>query len=477
MYSLLPAVVSGLFFSYGIYVLVAKGITRLSTIFFLHCLTTCFWQGILAVLFQTHDPLLAGFLVKIVYAFIIFLPTTLYHFFVEISDRQEEHRWVYLSYGLSVVLVGFDLASNLFVDGYYIYFWGYYPKAGMLHPLHLLQTAAIVYRGLHIVLRQERIAVSNQRIRLRICLASSFVYSFAAIDYVCNYGIAIYPLGAIFTALSLGLLSVAVTRYGLMSGLTVATSVAATIAHEIRTPLATIGLQSNALAQHLSHLYEGYQRAVSNGLIEAQIDSSVCESLIKIPQKINHQINRSNTMIDMMLASTRMEYLDTKEFAWHSARACTAEALDTYPFTARERAKVTFVTEEDFKFYGSESLFVFVIFNLLKNALYAIAAVNKGDICISISAGKTGHILRFTDTASGIPPSVLNRIFDTFYTTKQSAGTGIGLAFCQRVMKSFYGDMRCESVEGQYTTFTLSFTPGSTATGRKSLPLLSEHAA
>jgi two-component system, CAI-1 autoinducer sensor kinase/phosphatase CqsS len=477
MYSLLPALVSGLFFSYGVYVLIAKGITRLSAIFFLHCLTTCFWQGIWAVLFQTHDPQLAGFLVKIGYAFIIFLPTTLYHFFTEISERQKEHRWVYLSYGLAVVLVVFDLASNLFVDGYYVYFWGYYPKAGILHPLHLLQTAAIVCRGLYIIFRQERIAPSDQRIRLRICLASSLVYCFAAIDYVCNYGIAVYPLGAIFTALSLGLLSVAVTRYGLMSGLTVATSVAATIAHEIRTPLATIGLQSNALAQHLSHLYEGYQRAVSDGLIESQIDSSTRELLIKIPQKINHQINRSNTMIDMMLASARMEHLDTTDFAWHSAHTCTTEALDTYPFTALERAKVSLVTEKDFKFYGSESLFVFVIFNLLKNALYAIAAVNKGDICITISAGKMGHILRFTDTASGIPPSVLKRIFDTFYTTKQSAGAGIGLAFCQRAVKSFYGDMRCESVEGQYTTFTLDFTPGSKATGRKSLPLLSEQAA
>ena len=47
MYSLLPAFVSVLFFSYGIYVLIAKGFHKVSIIFFLHCITTFFWQGAL----------------------------------------------------------------------------------------------------------------------------------------------------------------------------------------------------------------------------------------------------------------------------------------------------------------------------------------------------------------------------------------------------------------------------------------------
>jgi two-component system, CAI-1 autoinducer sensor kinase/phosphatase CqsS len=459
MYSLLPALVSALFLSYGIYVFIAKGITRISSIFFVHCITTFFWQGTWAVLFQVQDPALANLFIKLGYLFIIFLPTTLYHFFAEISGRQQEQLWVYASYGLATLLAIFNLTSDLFVDGYYIYFWGYYPKAGALHPVHLLQTAVVVSRGLYIILLQERKAPSDQRIQLRICLASMLVYSFAAIDYFCNYGVSIYPLGAIFTALSLGLLSVAITRYGLMSGLTVATTVAATIAHEVRTPLSTISLQARAIEQHLPHLYEGYQRAVSAGLIDAQITPSVYEQIIKIPQKIDHQINRSNTMINMMLASARMEQLDTSNFAWHSIRSCITEALDTYPFTPQERAKVNFSAEEDFSFYGSEPLFIFVIFNLLKNALYAMKVVNRGDIHIEIAKENNAHICRFTDTASGIPPSVLKHIFETFYTTKQSAGAGIGLAFCQRAVKSFGGKMWCDSIEGKHTTFTLSFTP------------------
>jgi two-component system, CAI-1 autoinducer sensor kinase/phosphatase CqsS len=463
MYSLLPALVSGLFLGYGVYVLIAKGFHKVSIIFFLHCVTTFFWQGTWAVLFQVRDPELASFLIKFGYLFIIFLPTTLYHFFAALSGYPREKLWINLSYGFAIVLACFDVFTNLLIDGSYDYFWGLYPKAGMLHFLHLLQTAVVVCRGLHIILLQEKIAPSDQRIRLRICLASMLIYSFAAIDYLCNYGIAIYPLGAIFTAISLGLLSVAITRYGLMTSLNVATTVAATIAHEMRTPLATISMQANVISQHLPHIYEGYQRAVSNGLIEAQIGAVICEELMKIPGKIDHQVDRSNTMINMMLASASMEHIDARDFSWQSVGKCTQEAIETYPFATGEREKVDLVVENDFDFYGSETLFIFVIFNLLKNALYAIKAVRKGQITIYISRINNECILRFEDTASGMQPVVLKHIFDTFYTTKQSAGAGIGLAFCRRAVGAFGGHMYCRSVAGQYTTFYINFTPVSIA--------------
>jgi two-component system, CAI-1 autoinducer sensor kinase/phosphatase CqsS len=176
----------------------------------------------------------------------------------------------------------------------------------------------------------------------------------------------------------------------------------------------------------------------------------------------------------MMLASARMEHMDTSKFAWYSISGCVTDALDTYPFTPQERAKVSLITDGDFKFYGSETLFIFVIFNLLKNSLYAITAADRGDICINISAGKGSNALRFTDTASGISPKVLKLIFDTFYTTKQSAGAGIGLAYCRRAVKSFGGEMHCDSIEGQYTTFTLSFAPAEHSCQHKTQPLVAQ---
>lgn len=85
MYSILPAFVSALFLGFGVYVLLTEGLTRLSVPFALMCATTFFWQGTWAFLFQTSDPELSGVLVKVGYFFILFLPTTFYHFVTEVS--------------------------------------------------------------------------------------------------------------------------------------------------------------------------------------------------------------------------------------------------------------------------------------------------------------------------------------------------------------------------------------------------------
>jgi signal transduction histidine kinase len=144
-----------------------------------------------------------------------------------------------------------------------------------------------------------------------------------------------------------------------------------------------------------------------------------------------------------------------------------AEALETYPFGKGERDRVTVSVAGDFQFHGSNSLFVYVLFNLLKNSLYAMKAAGKGDIAIAIATGSSKNTLTFTDTASGIPAATVPRIFDAFFTTKKAAGAGIGLAFCRRVVRSFGGQMRCESVEGEWTRFSLEFpVPRATAESR-----------
>lgn len=453
MYSILPAIVSALFLGYGLYVVAAKGFTRVSTSFFVLCVTTFFWQATWAILFQVHDPRIATILVKLGYLLILFLPTSLYHFLAEISERRKERRWILISCATAAVLGILDIGTSWFVDGYYEYFWGYYPKAGPIHPVHVLQTVVVVTRGLYITFRQQQVAPPGRALQLRLCIASLLIYFFAAVDYLCNYGVEFYPPGAVFIAISLGLIAVAVTKYDLMSPVTIA----ATVAHEMRTPLASIRMQADALAQLLPELHKGYELAVAHGLCEPALHPAASRKLADLPRGIGHQVDRSNTVIDMMLASARTEQIDTSSFSAHSASACVAEALETYPFAKGERDRVSVSVTGDFEFYGSNSLFIYVLFNLLKNSLYALKAAGKGDIHIGIGTGSTANELTFTDTGTGIPAATVPRIFDAFFTTKKAAGAGIGLAFCRRVIRSFGGQMRCESVEGRYTTFALAF--------------------
>jgi two-component system, CAI-1 autoinducer sensor kinase/phosphatase CqsS len=453
MYSLLPALVSGLFLAYGIYVVAAKGINRITISFFVLCIATFFWQGTWAVLYQVEDAQAAAFLVKLGYFLILFLPTSLYHFLAEISSKRSEYRWIAASYGLSAVLAVLTLSSNWVIDGYYTYFWGYYPKAGLLHPLHVMQTTLVVSRGLFIAWQQQQNASSAQLARLRLCVSSVLIYFLAAIDYLCNYGFSFYPPGVVFIAISLSMLSFAVARHDLMKPF----AAAATIAHELRTPLATIRMQADFAAQQLPQLINSLRQAQAQGYVNSQDNTASQAFLENICQKIVMQVDRTNKMIDLILASSRMEHIDTSDFEWHPMQACVQETLDHYPFLQNERKHVRLLVEQDFDFYGSPALLNFVLSNLIKNSLYAMRAAEKGSIAITLAESPQGNTLRITDTASGIAKTVIGHIFDTYYSTKSSSGAGLGLPFCKQVLKAFGGQISCETLEGEYTTFILSF--------------------
>jgi two-component system sensor histidine kinase PilS (NtrC family) len=70
-------------------------------------------------------------------------------------------------------------------------------------------------------------------------------------------------------------------------------------------------------------------------------------------------------------------------------------------------------------------------------------------------AGPSGWVeLRFEDSGTGIPPDVLPRIFEPFYTTKER-GTGLGLATVHRIVESHGGAIEVASEPGRGTVFTV----------------------
>ncbi len=453
MNSLLPAIVAVVALSCGLFVIADKGFGRIGKSFLALCIGVFFWQVTWIFLLQIHDPQMARILVKLGYLLLLFLPTLLYQFLAEISERKEEHPWIWVSCGIATVLALIDLGAGLVTNGYYEYAWGFYPKAGPLHHVHLVHTSVVIARVLYIAWHQQSAASPDLRIRLRVCLASVFVLALGAVDYLCSYGVDFYPPGGAAVAICLAGLAVAVVRRDAMSPVTVA----ATVAHEMRTPLATIRMQANSLQQAMPDIRKLHELASAHGLLEAGTQVPDMQKLAKFAGGIIHQVDRSNVVIDLMLAASRMQRIDTSEFKHHSVHACVAEAVDGYPFQPRERDLVRVTVTKDFHFHGSDTLMVFVLFNLIKNSLYALKKAGKGSICIEVTADKEHCLLKFTDTGAGIPAATLPRIFQTFFTTKKSAGAGIGLAFCRQAITSFGGQMHCESVEGQYTTFILSF--------------------
>ena len=213
MYSLLPALVAIYFSLVGYYLWRnAYELQASHRAFLVLCITTFFWQATWAVLFQSTDALVSNALVRFGYLMILFLPTSLYQLLVELSDSPKDRHFVSASYLLSMLLGVLLLTTDLFITGYYEYFWGHYPKAGSLHWIHVAQTTMVVMRGLFLTITTARVADEPQKSILRCCTISGFIYFLAAIDYACNYGLEFYPPGIYFIAVSLTIIGYAMVK-------------------------------------------------------------------------------------------------------------------------------------------------------------------------------------------------------------------------------------------------------------------------
>jgi signal transduction histidine kinase/ActR/RegA family two-component response regulator len=110
-----------------------------------------------------------------------------------------------------------------------------------------------------------------------------------------------------------------------------------------------------------------------------------------------------------------------------------------------------------------------ILMNLCTNAAHALSAGGFIDVKVDThqidEALVTQHPhlqpgnyirLRVQDNGHGIPPEILERIFDPFFSTKAAAqGTGLGLAIVSRIVRTYHGAITVDSTPGTGTTFTV----------------------
>lgn len=102
-----------------------------------------------------------------------------------------------------------------------------------------------------------------------------------------------------------------------------------------------------------------------------------------------------------------------------------------------------------------------VVLNLLTNARQSMP--RGGRILVRIAPDPASGTVDLTvrDTGTGIPPEILPRIFDRYFSTKHGpdasgkGGTGVGLSACREILEAHQGRIRVESTVGVGTAFTL----------------------
>jgi signal transduction histidine kinase len=96
-----------------------------------------------------------------------------------------------------------------------------------------------------------------------------------------------------------------------------------------------------------------------------------------------------------------------------------------------------------------------VFLNIINNGIQAITI--QGTIKLTVKLDQNSVIIEISDTGSGIPSNNLEKIFKPFFSTKEyGKGTGLGLAFAERIIKEHKGNIQVKSTIGKGSTFTMS---------------------
>ncbi|NML47753.1 HAMP domain-containing histidine kinase [Ramlibacter sp. G-1-2-2] len=212
------------------------------------------------------------------------------------------------------------------------------------------------------------------------------------------------------------------------------------MAHELRTPLATMQLIGEAL------------RNETRDEMDAARVEMLSQRLTGLVRNMNHQIDMQITNARLMRLPIHTELVGASDLVH--------DALADYPFrSSRERESVVVRVHSDFRFRGSRSLFQQVIANLVKNALRSLAAastaIRPGDLLIEVGAQSNRGRIVFTDNGVGMDADLQANIFQPFFSTDRGTGHGLGLAFCQRVVQAASGSIRVKSAPHKGAMFTV----------------------
>jgi signal transduction histidine kinase len=217
---------------------------------------------------------------------------------------------------------------------------------------------------------------------------------------------------------------------------------AAQIAHEVRNPLASIGLNAELLGDEVGGGGDEPRRLIASIIGEVDRLTEITETYLRFARLPRPKLERES--LGAIVASA-MELL-RGELA-QAGIAASVEIATGLPDVGADEGQLRQA-----------------LINLVRNAREAMtdgAAAGGGaagarQLDVAVRAAGDRIVLRVGDSGPGISRADLEKIFDPFFSTKER-GTGLGLALVQQIVVDHGGQIDVESTPGQGTTFVLSF--------------------
>ena len=223
----------------------------------------------------------------------------------------------------------------------------------------------------------------------------------------------------------------------------------ANVSHELKTPVAAIGL-----------------------LAEATLDSADDpESVRHFAGRLHSESIRLGALVSELITLSRLQGADPQaDPAVVQVDAVVDDAIGRLSATA-EAAGITVVADQDSGLLvrGDRALLTMALTNLISNAINYSPAGTQVSVSRTTSDGQVR--IAVTDRGVGIAPEYTERVFERFFRvdparSRSTGGTGLGLAIVKQVAANHGGSATVWSRPGTGSTFTLSLPNFVGPTGR-----------
>ena len=208
---------------------------------------------------------------------------------------------------------------------------------------------------------------------------------------------------------------------------------AAHIAHEVRNPLSSIGLNAELLGDEIAERGEEARRLVTSIIGEVDRLTEITETYLRFARLPRPKLDCENvgavivSVVDMSRGELAQGGIDV-----------TVDIAPGLPDIAAD-----------------ESQLRQALINLIRNAREAMAGAVSRRLEIAARVAGDRIVITVHDSGPGIGAANMGKIFDPFFSTKER-GTGLGLALVQHIVVDHGGQIEVASPPGEGTTFTLT---------------------
>jgi len=219
IYSIPTLIGSALVLGIGLLVWLKNKKSEINIVFGLYNFSIFFWLISYTIAYSVKSPQIANFWCRVACISTTFIAPTFYHFALSYLKIKKERKLVFLSYLLMCFFALLFRTEYFLKNTPYKYFWGYYSKAGILHPVYLLFFFLIITRGFFLIWKAHKKIVNIsplENLRLKYIFFAYLIHSGAAIDYLPKYGFEIYPFGWLFAISYSLILSYTILKHRLM---------------------------------------------------------------------------------------------------------------------------------------------------------------------------------------------------------------------------------------------------------------------